>query len=177
MKKAVLLILALCLAFSLAACGSSNSVVGKWTGTVEMRDSLVKEVPDIAPYLSSAPVKITMTFTSSGNYSYTFDPKEAISAMKGAMRSYFESYISQMGMTVAEFESAYGDTLDHLIDESLSEEDLADAFSEGGGAYKVDGSKLTLDPGTSDEVSGTYDSAGNKISIYVEGFGQVTLTR
>ena len=48
MKKAVFLILALCLVFSLAACGgSSDSVVGKWTGTVDMRDTLVSEVPDI----------------------------------------------------------------------------------------------------------------------------------
>ena len=175
MKKLFALLLALCMAVSLAACGGAgNKVAGTWTGTVDATEYLLKETPELDGYLKNAPVSITLELTADGNYTMNTDATTIIPAFKEAMRSYFVAYCEEQGVTVEQLEEAMKMTLDELIDSTFDDMDTGDLTETVTGAYSVSEGKIVFDPGSFARVDGVW--SGDMMSFTID-IGDVTLYR
>ena len=177
MKKAVFLVLALALLFSLAACGSPAPVVGTWQGPIYIKQDLVAEAPELDAYLDSALIQVDLELSSRGSYTYSFSGSGIADEMRAAVRAYFEDVAASNGMSVSDLEEAMGSSLDDFLDEVLAEADFGSLDDEGGGFYKYSDGTLIMDPNTEDELSGRYDSGSDVILLPIQDYGEVTLYR
>ena len=183
MKKLLscLLVIALFLGLGLtggwngqALAEPSESIVGLWVGSVDMHDFLAEEDPDIGPYLGSVPVSISLDMREDGTYTMILDAAPALTAMKPAMYAYIEDLCQQNGITVAQLEEAYGQSLEDVIDDALAEMDMSELNQNLEGTYEVSGEKVIWDKGAN-QTEGVY--TGDSLAFTVENFGEVLLKR
>lgn len=174
MKKLFALLLALCMVAALAACGSGNSVAGTWTGTVDAARYIASDSPELKDYLKSAPVAITLELTTDGKYTINTDGTTMIPEFKQALRSYFENYCEENGVTVEQLEDALEMTLDELIDGTFDEMDLSELTESVSGIYTATKDAIVFDPGAENQVEGTW--SGDTMHFTID-IGDVTLNR
>lgn len=177
LKKTLACLMALCLILALAACGSKAAeMVGTWTGTLDMADYLISETPEMDGYLKKAPVDITLVLGEDGNYTLDMDASTMIPDFREALTAFLlDQVAAQTGtsMTVEEVEKLTGKTMDELLDEILADFDLSELNYHDSGTYKIDGNNIVYGDGGKDPF--TLD--GNSLTIPVETFGDVVLTR
>ena len=157
MKKILALILALCMIFALAACGSEKgfNVVGTWSAPVDLVKTMAEAEPETAAMFGEDPINIEMLliFAEDGTVKADVSLDEAIPALKAAMIPYMTKMIEEeYGMTLEDFESAMGMTLDELVDQQLDPESMKESFDNEdlNGTYVVEGDKVIVKIGSAE---------------------------
>lgn len=192
MKKTIALLLAMVMLTGLlAGCGGDNAIVGTWEVKLELVEQMQKEIDELGmgDYLSldSYSAVLRFTFNDDGTYSYEADRgslEQSLEGMKQALRDGLIAYADEMiaeqgleGVTAEEVYEATGTSLDELIDQAYTEEDLdgvvEDLSAEGN--YKTKDGKLYLSDGLDhipdDEIYYNYTIEGDTLTL-VDGVGE-----
>lgn len=146
-----------------------QNLIGTWTGRGDAVDALKDAT---GGYIEAAPYDVTLVFSEDGSYSYTLDLTPAKPDLHRAMYNSMLDQLNAYGISEAEFESYYGQTLDEYIDESI--DSGLELVDYGGGSYSIDDGVLVLDPGTSGAINIDYD--GTTMSL-TTALGPATLTK
>ena len=191
MKKTLAVLLAaMLLAGMLAGCGGDSAIVGSWEATVDMADQINQQfaAEGMSDYinLDSFGIVLCFTFDKDGTYTCSADEDALVQSledmkdvMRGGLTKYAEDMITQSGMTdisVDDVFEAAGTSLDELLDEMYSEDDLKDRVDgfAAEGNYKTKDGKLYLSDGLDhipdDEVYYTYTIEGDTMT-FLEGVG------
>ncbi len=191
MRKRIATILALVVVASmvLVGCGKGNdqdSLVGLWSGTIDVTDTVNEEVmaslgadAEALEGFKDLTMKVTLELREDQTYTLAFD-KESMDAfmeqikvqMKGVVLSYMESMLKDMGLDMDPEEAmdAAGISIDDMIEE---------AFGAGGmdfegmdlnvsGNYLVKDGNIHLadvDDKAEDVVPNPYTLDGDKLTI------------
>ena len=147
---------------------------GTWTGTVDAVQYIVAGTPEMADYLKTAPIAITLELTTDGEYTLTSDGTTMLPDFKAAMRSYMTDLCKEEGITVADLEAQLQMTLDEFIDGLFNQMDLSVLNESVSGAFNAGDGTITFDPGQARQVEGTW--SGDTMSFTID-IGDVTLTR
>lgn len=175
MKRFFALVLALCLVFALAACGSTSSPAGSWTAKVNLVEVAGDELGEMADYLKDMQVDVNLDMNEDKTFVLQMDAASAIPALKEGMRGYLNDMLSEMGMTAEDYETMSGSSLDALIDEAVAEMDPEDLGETLKGSYTVEGTKLTLTAEDGSLNTGTWD--GDTLKLDIDGVGELAFTR
>lgn len=191
MKKTFALVLSVLLLVGLlAGCGGADKeIVGTWETSLEMANYLNEEfeAEGMQDYLNVSTFAVVMrfTFNQDGTYSCEADQaafEQTVEGLKEEMKAGFVKYAEDMiadagmDMTAEELFAQMGTSLDDLINDSFSAEDLSDvtdmAAAEGnyetkdGKLYLSDGKEYQVDP----EIYEVYTIEGDKMT-FVESVG------
>ena len=175
MKKLFAFVLALCMVFALAACGSTQSPAGSWTAKVNLMEIAGDELGEMAEYVQDMQVDVNLDLNEDKTFTMKMDAASAIPALKEGMRAYLNDMLSEMGMTAEDYEATAGKSLDALIDEAIAEMDSEDMSETIKGTYKVEGTRLTFTADDGTLNTGTWD--GDTLKLDVDDFGQLAFTR
>lgn len=164
---------------------AQESLVGTWTGSVDMTDMLNDEMAaaEIDAYFqfTELSLRLVMTFTEEGTCSLAIDETsvtellEAVKVqMKDGMVAMLQEQLKAMNvdMSVDELLAQSGMTLDELIDQSMEGALSEDMFSglETETSYMAKGGMLYIDdaPEDLDESSANpYEISGNTLTIQI----------
>ena len=175
MKKAFAFLLALCLVFSLAACGASKTEEGIWQGKIDLKAVAGDELGEMADYLQSADVDVILELKADKSFDLKMDASAMLPVLKDAMRAYMEDMLASMGMSVEDFEAAYGQSLDAMIDAAVQEMNTDDLNQNISGTYTEDNGKLVLTPASGSVVNGAW--SGDSLTLQEDGIGDITFAR
>lgn len=151
---------------SVPAVSDEEMIIGSWKFGINLIDAMGKEtfsdeMEGMEEFFDLSKVKIvaTMEFKEDGKFSMFFDEAdwkvtvdEVLDIMRDGMRDYMESLVSDMGMTMEDYEAALeaqGESLDSIIDEAVGS---AEDFYE-----EVDLDELS--------VSGKYEFKNDKLLV------------
>lgn len=152
---------------SVPAVSDEEMIIGSWKFDVGLIDAMGEEtfsdqMGEMGEFFDLSKVKmvVTIEFKEDGKLSMSYDKAdwnvtvdEVIDVMRDGMRDYMESLVSDMGMTMEEYEAALkaqGESLDSIIDEAVAtakdyyEEVDLDALSVSG-KYEFKNGKLLVD--------------------------------
>lgn len=164
--------LALLLALLLAGCGGGDAaaLVGEWSLTIEMADSLNAEWgsdEEMAQYLhvDTFPVEMRYTFSKDGTYACSLDEaafQASVDRVKAQLKegllAYGQDIIAQQGLegvvTVEDLFEVMGGSLDDLIDEAFDEDAVSQLMEEAAseGNYEAKDGRLYLSDGVENRV-------------------------
>ena len=128
MKKQIAILLCLVLCLSLAGC-FGNSVVGSWTGTVQMADIMNQtmadtETPDLF-HFENISLEVTMTFQKDGTCTMTVDEDSFRQAMQSVIRQMLPGLKSML-------EETYETDIYILLENSgMTEESFLESMAMG----------------------------------------------
>jgi hypothetical protein len=202
MKKFISILLALVLVLALCACGNdtnananatgdsnangnatgdsnangneqkAETIVGTWTGTVDMLKLVGDENQEMMAYFESLPLDLTLEFKEDGTYTMSGDPESLIPAMKAGMLKYMSALAGQE-LTEDDLKGM-GVDLDQAIEEGVAE--MASEMTATG-TYTMDGNKFTLNNSNAEgEDNGKGSFSGNTLTFETPN-GSFELTR
>ncbi len=188
MKKIVsaLLVLALfgAMLLSLSGCGGNAPLAGAWEATIDMTEFINGQLGDeeMEKYIKIEDFSLNyrMTFKEDGTYEAAVDEESAkkmYAKAKEAFKSGATAYLQAMidsaggGYTVDDLLSLSGTTLDAMVDQAFSEENLNTMMESltNKGNYEAEEGKLYLskseDYAVDKEVYELFEISGNKLTI------------
>jgi len=183
----VSLVLVLCLALCMTACGGKKTIVGKWQAEFDMTDMLdefLGSSGEMAEFFDIDKLALDIVFEFKDNdkvEAYVTDEsaekmaEEVIEATKKAL----EKMLEEEGMSIEDFEGLTGMTMDDMIEEAFGSSDpkeigktLTEDMEELGGYYKIDGDKLYIaedkDDLDDEENAVDFELKGDKLTISFE---------
>ncbi len=185
------LVLTLAMTFAMVGCGETEkdddkgtnkkkaeSVVGTWETEVDMLDFLLDEIGDdeAGNYIDMDEfvIKMSVEMDKDGKYAVSVDKDafedQLVTMMKGMMENMMQAAANEAGVTLDEFMSAAGMTMDELVESALAEADMdtlmAD-FEDETGTYEYKDGKLVFDG--EDEWTIEFDGASKFEVTAMEG--------
>lgn len=154
---------------------SRGGAVGTWVGLADLREILVAESPDMAPYLKAVPVDLTLELKEDGSYTLSMDAAAMIPAFRDALSAYVEALCEENGMTVADFEATMGTGMEEFLDQALAQLDPEELSEELTGTYTEENGRLTLDPMSEEATVGSFN--GRMVTVELDGYGTMEFTR
>lgn len=184
--------IALCLAMlvvCLTGCipKEQDALIGSWSGNVDLSDAINADFAqdeNLAPYMhiSGFCFQTTMTFYRDGTYSMQVDRSELetvleslVQQLSGGMEKYLEELVKELApdMTVEEYLSSVGLSLEDLFADAYTEETIDEMLSEleAEGNFIVEEGKLFLSQSKQYAVNPNvwelYTVEGDKLTIDV----------
>lgn len=167
MRQKLTYLLCICLLLAaLAGCGGEKrNLVGTWTGTMDLTQSVGEQVSaalgaELSQWFTVPELKIacTMTFTAKGTY--RLEPEEDSVALAvenirktlaGQLTAYLEDRLRKQGnfLSAEEYLEAQGTNLDNLLDQAIAENAARDILNQAAlsGNFSVKQDKLLLSHG------------------------------
>lgn len=140
----LVLIMTVSMSVLLSGCGEKDKFVGSWVAEINMADAVnsqLAEIPQFGDYIkiSDFNFRIDYTFNSDSTYTVSADNNDmdAITEnlktdFKNGIAKYFEAIIKAQGyeMTVDEFLSYSGTSLDEFMGKNFDENELTAEFNK-----------------------------------------------
>ena len=154
--------------------GEPQDIAGLWVGTVDLVDFVAEADGDLAPFLTSLPMAVVMEMREDGTYTISLDTALVIPPLRESLYAYVGDLCVQNGITVAQLEESYGESLDKVIEDAIQDMDLSKGNQTVNGVYEESGGKVIWDKGPNETV-GLY--TGDTLVFTIPDFGEVLLTR
>ena len=154
------------------------SVVGTWAAPIDLVKVMTTASPETAAMFGEDPIfmEMLLSFAEDGTVKADVNLDEAIPAIKAAMVPYMTQMIEeQYGMSLEDFETAMGMSLDELLDQQLNPEAMKEAFNneDMNGTYAVDGDKVIIN----DEPDNTLTIRDDSLVLDAPEMGEIVFTR
>ena len=177
MKRSFALLLLLCIALALAACGSSERPVGNWTAQVmlfEIAGDDLYDMAEMAPALADLTVDIDLALRGDETFLLTVDGSSSEATVNEALRAYLDEKMGEMGLTAEEYEEITGKPLETVMDEFSQNVNLEELVMIKG-SYTQEGTTLILTAEDGSIYYGTWE--GDTLRLDMSGYGQLSFTR
>ena len=170
-KRNILFALLLAMAMLITACGSSQSVEGKWVGsldvTVQFEDGIKAAYPDLADYVDFEELVFVLDIAFVDGQMSMSVQKESIDAfnanfaegMENMAKGYYAAKLAQYDMTLEE----------DIAESGMSEEDYLEKLYKDTQADKMIAAMTEVTNTTLDKLSsmeGTYTTVGKELRLY-----------
>lgn len=140
----LVLIMTVSMSVLLSGCGEKDKFVGSWVAEINMADAVnsqLAEIPQFGDYIkiSDFNFRIDYTFNSDSTYTVSADNNDMDTItenlktdFKNGIAKYFEAIIKAQGyeMTVDEFLSYSGTSLDEFMGKNFDENELTAEFNK-----------------------------------------------
>ena len=154
------------------------SVVGTWAAPIDLVKVMTTASPETAAMFGEDPIfmEMLLSFAEDGTVKADVNLDEAIPAIKAAMVPYMTQMIEeQYGMSLEDFETAMGMSLDELLDQQLNPEAMKESFNneDMNGTYAVDGDKVIIN----DEPDNALTIRDDSLVLDAPEMGEIVFTR
>ena len=122
-----------------------------------MSSAIEEQLPEIGSFDVQFKLKTVFSFKNNGKYTMTFDRADLKASytelMKQSLKASLEQSLQGTGVTVDEYLTQSGTTLDALVEQSVDIDSLVDSVPiNTEGDYKLEGNKLYTYGETPEEV-------------------------
>ena len=181
MKKNLVLVLSsVLLVVMLSGCGvlgalvNANEFVGTWETTVDLTDSINKEIESVGVAIDEFEITLVYTFNIDGTYKAEPDMdalENSFNALIDQLVDEMEKVVQGYGMSVADYEAQAGISLRDAVKATYNQE-MLDTLADGmtsEGNFKAEDGKLFmsdgLENGIDEEIYETYEMDGDEFRL------------
>ena len=150
-----------------------GGIVGLWVAEMDMASFMGDADEGLAAAMDGVTVPVILDLRSDNSFTMTVDVEAMLPALRLAMTGYVESILAESGLTLEQFESMSGQSLDSVLDDAFTNLDLGDTTVAG--TYSEENGVLTLSADSGDDQTATRN--GNTLNFEVESFGSLSFVQ
>ncbi len=148
-------------------------IYGLWAAEMDFAAVMGEADESLAEALKDVTAQVLLEIRSDNTFIVSMDPTSMMPALRVAMTAYLEAMLAEQGMTIEQFESMTGQTLDAVLDEAFK--GMTQETLEIKGTYEQEDGQITMRSEDGTDTVGTL--SGNTLTFTADSLGELSFTQ